>query len=124
MIAIATVVLGAVFLVAGVTKVSAPKQWRVQSADLGVPRGVATALPFGELVIGALLVSQVARRPVAMLAAALLIAFTTLLVVRLRQGRRPPCACFGAWSAKPIGWSDVARNAGFLLVAAAVAIWA
>ena len=124
MIVIATVALGVVFLVAGVTKVAGPHRWRVQSAELGVPPGVAAALPFGELIIGALLVGQVARRPVAVIAAVLLFAFTALLVVRLRQGRRPPCACFGGWSTKPIGWSDVARNAGFIAVATAVAIWA
>ena len=124
MIVVATVMLGAVFLVAGVMKVAAPRQWQAQSADLGVPRPVATLLPFGELLVGALLVGQVARRPIAVVAAAFLIGFTSLLVVRLRQGSRPPCACFGAWSTKPIGWSDVARNAGFIVIAAAVAIWA
>ena len=28
------------------------------------------------------------------------------------QGRRPPCACFGALTTKPIGWGNVVRNAG------------
>jgi hypothetical protein len=66
------------------------------------------------------LVGQVARRAVAIAAAALLVAFTALLIVRLSQGRRPPCACFGSLSSKPIGWIDVARNT--LLLAIAVAI--
>jgi hypothetical protein len=50
----------------------------------------------------------------------LLVAFTALLMVRLLQGRRPPCACFGALSSKPIGWGNVARNAVFLALAAVV----
>ena len=122
MIVVASVLLGALFLVAGVTKVAAPRQWRAQSAELGVPDAVATVMPYVELSVGALLIAQLARRPVAVVAGLLLIAFTTLLVVRLLQGRRPPCACFGAWTANPIGWSNVARNAAFIALALVVAL--
>ena len=90
---------------------------------LGVPRSLATVVPFVELVVGALLVAQIARRPVALVAAALLVGFTTLLVVRLVQGQRPPCACFGAWTTKPIGWRNVVRNAVLLALAAVVVVW-
>jgi uncharacterized membrane protein YphA (DoxX/SURF4 family) len=119
---VASALLGVVFLVSGVTKVASPSQWRAQSADLGVPRVVTMVIPVIELMIGALLVAQIARRPVALVAGALLVAFTTLLVVRLSQGRRPPCACFGAFTTSPIGWHNVARNAGFLALAAVVAL--
>ena len=122
MIVVVTVLLGAVFLTSGVMKVASPRQWRTQSADLGVPSAVATVVPFAELVVGALLVAQIARRPVASVAAGLLVAFSALLVVRIMQGRRPPCACFGALSSKPIGWGNVARNAVFLGLAAVVAL--
>ena len=122
MIVAASVLLGALFLGAGVTKVANPQQWRAQSAELGVPDAVATVMPYVELSVGALLIAQLARRPVAVVAGLLLIAFTTLLVVRLLQGRRPPCACFGAWTANPIGWSNVARNAAFIALALVVAL--
>ena len=79
-------------------------------------------MPFVEIVVGSLLVGQIARREVAVFAAALLLAFTILLVVRLVQGRRPPCACFGAWTTKPIGWGNVARNVAFIVVATALAL--
>jgi uncharacterized membrane protein YphA (DoxX/SURF4 family) len=121
-IVVVSVLLGAVFVTSGVMKVAAPRQWAAQSAGLGVPGAVAAVVPFVELVVGALLVAQIARRPVAAAAAALLMAFTVLLVVRLSQGRRPPCACFGALSSKPIGWSNVARNAVFLALAAVVVL--
>lgn len=120
MIVVVSVLLGAVFVISGVMKVASPRQWTAQSAGLGVPSVVAAVVPFVELAVGALLVAQIARRAVAGVAGALLIAFTALLVVRLSQGRRPPCACFGAWSSKPIGWSNVARNAAFLALAALV----
>jgi uncharacterized membrane protein YphA (DoxX/SURF4 family) len=123
-VAAASAALGAVFLVSGVLKVSAPQQWRAQSAGLGVARPIAAVVPFAEVVVGALLVTQIARRVVALAAAALLVAFTTLLVLRLVQGRRPPCACFGAWTNKPIGWGNVVRNAVLLALAAAIAVWA
>ncbi len=121
MIVVASVLLGAVFVVAGVTKLAAPRQWQAQASDLGVFRIVAVVVPYVEAMIGALLIAQIARQPVAMVAGVLLACFTTLLVVRLLQGRHPSCACFGAWSSKPIGWSNVVRNAGFLVLAAVVA---
>jgi uncharacterized membrane protein YphA (DoxX/SURF4 family) len=118
----AGLVLGAVFLVSGIMKVASPALWRSQSADLGVPGVLAAIVPFVELAVGALLVAQIARRPVAIIAGVMLLAFTALLVLRLSQGRRPPCACFGTWSTKPIGWTDVVRNAAFLAVAVVVAV--
>lgn len=121
-VAAASAVLGAVFLLSGILKVSAPQQWRAQSAGLGVARSAAAAIPFVEVLVGALLVTQVARRVVALVAAALLVGFTTLLVLRLVQGRRPPCACFGAWTTKPIGWGNVVRNLVLLGIAAVVAV--
>ncbi|HVE18697.1 MAG TPA: MauE/DoxX family redox-associated membrane protein [Ilumatobacteraceae bacterium] len=122
MIVIASVLLGAVFIVSGVTKIAAMKQWRTQAADLGVSGLVVGGLPYAELGIGALLVAQIARRPVAIVAGVVLAAFTTLLAVRLSQGRRPPCACFGGLSSKPISWTNVARNAVFIALAALVAL--
>lgn len=122
MIVVVSALLGAVFLTSGVMKVAAPRRWRTQSGDLGVPGAVAAVVPFAELVVGALLVAQIARRLVAGVAAVMVVAFTALLVVRLLQGRRPPCACFGALSSKPIGWGNVARNAAFLSLAALVVL--
>ena len=117
---VCAVVLGIVFVVAGGSKVAAGDAWRRQAGDLGAPRWVPPILPWGELVLGALLVTQVARRWAAGAAIALLVAFTTLLVIRLRQGRRPPCACFGAWSTRPLDWLDVARNGALVILAGIV----
>jgi uncharacterized membrane protein YphA (DoxX/SURF4 family) len=122
-IVVASALLGAVFVVSGVMKIAAPRQWRLQAGELGVPAPIAAVVPFVELPVGALLVAQVARRPIAAIAAVLLLAFTALLALRLSQGRRPPCACFGAWSTKPISWLDVVRNAVFLALAIAVVTW-
>ncbi len=124
MIIAASLLLGAVFLLSGILKMSVPGQWLAQSAELGVPRAVAVAVPFVESVVGALLVAQFERRVVALVAAGLLVGFTILLVLRLAQGRRPPCACFGALSTQPIGWRNVVRNGVLLALAAVVVGWA
>jgi uncharacterized membrane protein YphA (DoxX/SURF4 family) len=121
-IVLASLLLGAVFVVSGVAKVAAPNQWRAQSGELGVPGLIATALPFVELAVGAMLIAQLARSIAAIVAAVMLVAFTVLLVVRLAQGRRPPCACFGALTTKPIGWSNVVRNIVFLALAGVVVV--
>ncbi len=115
--AVAAVGLGVVFLVAGISKRSDPT-WLAEAAELGTPRWVAWILPFVELVLGAVLITGVDRPVAAWTAAAVLAAFTVLLVVRLAQGRHPPCACFGARSAMPIGPWSVVRN--LLLLALAV----
>jgi len=113
----AAVVTGLVLLVAAVTKLAAPHAWRTQASDLGVPGAVATAVPYVEAVLGALLLVQFQRVVVAWCAVVLLTAFTVLLVVRLAQGRRPPCACFGSLTPKPIGPASVVRNVVFIAVA-------
>jgi len=108
--AAASILLGLAFLVAGGSKLAAGPSWPEQARGLGAPSVVVPVLPWFELVLGAVLVVQVAPVVAAAVALGLLAAFTALIVRRLAQGRHPPCACFGAWSAKPLGWGHVARN--------------
>ena len=115
--AAASVMVAVVLLVAGVSKVARPTEWRSQSQGLGVPWVLARVVPFVEIVLGALLLVQVQRHAVAWCAVVLFGVFTGLLLVRLAQGRRPPCACFGSLSSKPIGPGHVARNVVFIVVA-------
>ena len=117
----ASIVVGVAFLVAGGSKLAAGRSWPAQAAALGAPAFVIPVVPWVELVIGAALVLQLARPAAALAAIVLLVAFSGLIVVRLSQGRRPPCACFGAWSATPIGASHLLRN-GVLLVLAVAAL--
>ena len=114
---VAGVVLGAVLLLSGAAKLAAGPRWAAQAATLGAPAVAVPVLPWVEVGLGALLITGVWRPVVALAAAALLGAFTMLLVVRLVQGRRPPCACFGAWSTRPIGVGAVARNVVLIALA-------
>ncbi len=114
---VAGVVLGAVLLVSGAAKLVAGPRWAAQAAELGSPAVAVAVVPWLELGLGALLVAGVWRTEVALAAALMLGAFTVLLVVRLAQGRRPPCACFGAWSARPVGPGAVVRNVVLIALA-------
>ena len=115
-IAAAALVAG-VLLLAGVLKLARPREWRTQAAGLGVPGRAAAVVPFVEIAIGAALLVQWQRHALAWAAVALFVMFTTLIGLRLAQGQRPPCACFGALSSRPIGAGHVARNVVFIVAA-------
>lgn len=119
---VAAVAVAVVLLVAGVSKLARPRDWRSQAAGLGVPRAIAAVVPIVELILGSLLLVQVQRHVVAWFSVALFGLFTVLLLVRLAQGRRPPCACFGSLSSKPIGPGHVVRNAAFIALATIAAV--
>jgi hypothetical protein len=114
---VASVLLGVSFLVAGGSKIAAGAQWPDQARAMGAPTRVIPILPWIELGLGALLIAQVASVVLGWIALGLLVAFTLLIVRRLRAGQHPPCACFGAWSAKPLGWGHVGRNAVLIALA-------
>lgn len=113
---IASIVLGVTFVVAGGAKIAAGPLWPVHVRDLGVPMIVAPVLPWIELLIGAALIAQLFEPWAAVAAIALTVAFSVLIALRLSQGRRPVCACFGAWSAKPIGARHLVRNGAMLVL--------
>lgn len=111
---VASIIVGVAFLVAGGAKLAAGDAWPAQATALGAPAYVIPTLPWLELVIGAALVLQLGAPVAALAAVALLVAFTALIALRLSQGQRPACACFGAWSATPIGPSHLLRNGALL----------
>jgi uncharacterized membrane protein YphA (DoxX/SURF4 family) len=113
---VASVLLGLVFLVSGGAKIAAGPAWPGQAVGLGAPSVVVPVLPWVEIVLGAILVMQLAPVVAAGAALLLLAAFTMLIVRRLSQGRHPPCACFGSWSARPLGAGHVARNVAFMVL--------
>jgi uncharacterized membrane protein YphA (DoxX/SURF4 family) len=113
---LAAVVLGIVLLVAGIAK-RADRGWRQDAAALGTPAWAIPVLPWFEMLLGAVLVSGLARPAAAALAGVVLLAFTGLLILNLARGRRPPCACFGASSRRPIGPGSLVRNLVLLALA-------
>ena len=106
---------------AGALKLFSP-QWLRQAAMLGVAPAVARVVPWVEVGLGACLVADLARRLVALLAIVLLASFTSLLAWRLAQGVRPPCACFGRLSTRPVGPRTLVRNAVLIALAVVAAV--
>lgn len=119
------VVLAGVFVVAAVAKVADRPGTRASARSLGVPEGLAGAVPI--VLPGAEMALSVALMPVtsapraAAGLAALLLAFTLLVAGNLARGRRPTCHCFGALDAAPIGPWTLVRNLVLLAGAAFVA---
>jgi uncharacterized membrane protein YphA (DoxX/SURF4 family) len=119
---VASVVLGVVFLVSGGSKIAAGPAWPHEAREMGAPAFVVQVLPWLEIVLGSVLVMQLVPLVAGVAALSLLVAFTTLIVRRLSEGRHPPCACFGSWSSKPLGRRHVLRNVAFSLLAAMVIV--
>jgi uncharacterized membrane protein YphA (DoxX/SURF4 family) len=118
---VAGAIVGGALMVAGASKLAAGPGWPEQAAGLGVRGPLVAVVPWLELVVGSLTAFRVAAPWPAVAAAVLLLVFTGLIARLLAQGKHPPCACFGAWSAKPLGWGHLVRN-GLLLAAAAIAV--
>jgi ascorbate-specific PTS system EIIC-type component UlaA len=119
---VAAVLVGLVLLVAGASKLANLRKWASDAAGLGVRGPIAAIVPYVEIALAGVLISTLNRTVAAAAAALLFIVFTALLVVLLRRGQRPPCACFGALRASPIGWGHVARNTGFIALAIVAAV--
>lgn len=116
------IVVGAVFVFAGVAKLSDWKSWLEDGQSLKVPTGVMRFMPFYETSLGLLLIIGWARPVFALIAAATFGAMTILLARRLMDDEPPRCACFGKWSRKPISVSDVARNLALITLAVVAAV--
>lgn len=112
----ARIAVGLVLLVAGVAKLCQPA-WPATAAAFGAPRWLVPALPWGEVVLGALLVAGIGLPWTALLAAGLLAAFAVLVGLRVRRGDAVPCGCFGETSPEPVGRDTVLRNVLLVILA-------
>jgi uncharacterized membrane protein YphA (DoxX/SURF4 family) len=119
---VASVALGLVFLASGAAKIAAGPVWPQEAREMGAPAAVVPVLPWLELVLGAALVMQLTPRALGGAALVLLVAFTALIGRRLAEGSRPPCACFGSWSSKPLGPGHVVRNVALVVLAVVVVV--
>ncbi|MEM7321659.1 MAG: MauE/DoxX family redox-associated membrane protein [Actinomycetota bacterium] len=110
--AVAALVLAAVFCYAAVAKLSDRQRTAEDFLSMGLPDPgrLAILVPLLELGTAACLV--VAPGWGGVLAVALLVGFTTNLVLVMRSGRVATCACFGGSSAEPISVGHLIRNAG------------
>lgn len=119
---VASILLAAVLIVAAVMKLLEGPLWLKQAADMNVVRPLAQLVPFIELVIGTTLLVPVLQPWPALAAVALFVVFTVVVVRRILDGSRPPCACFGSRSKRPLGPYHVVRNVVFIGLALVAAI--
>src|ERR671911_207053 len=123
---IARLVLGAVFTLAGVAKLSDLKGSRQAIIEFGVPSAIAAPLglllPLAELVVAATLLPASTAWWGAMGALSLLSVFVVGISINLAHGRKPDCHCFGQLHSAPAGWKTLARN-GVLAALASLLVW-
>src|SRR5215217_7533153 len=123
---IARLVLAAVFIVAGLAKLSDLKGSRKAIADFGLPEVLASPLavllPLAELGVGAALIPASSAWWGALGALGLLLVFVVGISINLARGRKPECHCFGQLHSAPAGWKTLARN-GVLAALAAFLVW-
>lgn len=127
--AVAAIGLGLVFEWSGIEKVASRDAWQVAGTPFSTgsaagDRAVRVALPWLEVVVGGLLILRIVPVVVAVVALAMLVVFTVVLVRLLVAGQRPPCMCFGAVRAKPVSWASVVRNVALVAVACVVIVGA
>jgi len=119
------IALSAAFLLAGYTKLRDRVATATGLESFGVPRPIAgplgVALGACELAIYVGLLVPATAWQSAVGALLLLILFTAVVGFHLCRGKRPPCHCFGQWSAAPIGPGTIVRNVVFLLMASVIA---
>src|SRR5215210_3117009 len=124
---IARLVLGAVFTLAGVAKLSDLEGTRRAIVDFGVLSAIAAPLglilPLAELAVAATLLPASTAWWGALGALALLSAFVVGITYNLARGRKPDCHCFGQLHSAPAGWKTLARN-GVLAAIAGFVLWA
>lgn len=118
---VSRLVLGGVFLYAGVTKVFDPGGLAasIRSYGLSLPEWFVTlsaySLPLLEVLLGLYLLAGLFTRVSAWAASGLMMLFTAALVQGALRGLEIDCGCFGSTSGETSNlWIDVARDLGLL----------
>jgi methylamine dehydrogenase accessory protein MauD len=111
---VARLLLAAVFLLAGVAKLSDRIGSSKALHDFGLPMGLAQPLSWllsaSEIAVAIALVPVASAWYGAAGALALLGIFMVGIGVSLARGLRPDCHCFGQLHSKPVGWQTLVRN--------------
>ena len=111
---VARLLLAAVFLLAGIAKLSDPQGTIQGLHDFGLPWRLAQAfgllLSLGEILVAVALIPLVSAWYGACGALGLLLIFVVAIGVNLARGRKPDCHCFGQLHSAPAGWPTLVRN--------------
>jgi uncharacterized membrane protein YphA (DoxX/SURF4 family) len=127
LVLILRIVLGAIFIVAGGSKVGHADVFAAQIAGFrllapAVIAPIAIALPFLEILLGIYLILGLFTRTAAWAAVILLGIFDLAIASAVVRGMTVSCGCFGPTDASVTTWPEVARDAVFVILAAVVAL--
>jgi peroxiredoxin/uncharacterized membrane protein YphA (DoxX/SURF4 family) len=122
----ARLILAAVFLVSGISKLFDLAGSQAAMRSFGVPESLSRVggvlLPIVELVIAVFLIPQSTALWASWLALLLLAVFIVGVAYNLSRGRTFDCHCFGQLTTSEIGTSTLVRNVVLAILAAFVAI--
>jgi len=122
----ARLLLAAVFLLAGATKLVDPVGFRKALRNFGLPPALARPavilLPALELAVTVALIPTSLAWYGAWGALVLLTIFLLAVGVAMARGRKPDCHCFGQLHSAPVGWPTLGRNA-VLWACAGALVW-
>jgi peroxiredoxin/uncharacterized membrane protein YphA (DoxX/SURF4 family) len=122
----ARLILAAVFLVSGISKLFDLAGSQAAMRSFGVPESLSRVggvlLPIVELVIAVFLIPQSTALWASWLALLLLAVFIVGVAYNLSRGRTFDCHCFGQLTTSEIGTSTLVRNVVLAVLAAFVAI--
>jgi peroxiredoxin len=120
----ARLLLAAIFLLAGSTKLVDPAGSRKALRDFGLPSALASPmvllLPLLEILVAVALIPNETAWFGACGALGLLALFVIAVTVAMVRGRKPDCHCFGQLHSEPVGWQTLFRNAVLAAVAGVV----
>ncbi len=109
------IAFGAVFVASGALKRKDPG-WPQAARALGTPKWLVRPMPILEVLLGVVIISGVTSRAGLVAGCVVLVVFSVVLIRAIRMPEPPVCACFGRWSAKPIGPGSILRNGVLLSV--------
>ena len=120
-------VIGAIFLVAGVSKIGHAAEFAAQIAGFHllpqiVIAPIALGLPFLEVLLGGYLIIGLFTRAAAWVAAAMLLLFDGAIASAVVRGMTVSCGCFGPADKTVTTWAEVARDAVFVALAVVIAL--
>lgn len=119
--------VGLVFVAAALPKISDPGSFATQVhhyrlVPFGLENLVAITLPWVELLVALALVLRIHARSAAVLAAALMTAFTAAVGLAVARQLDIECGCFGTADATHVGTAKLLENAALLGVACLAAL--